>query len=332
MTHEGAPRLSVVLPVYNGEEYLTEAVESVLYQSFGDFEFIIINDGSTDASEKIIRRYSDSRIHYYQQDNQGLASTLNRGIALARGEYLARQDQDDICFPERFEKQVKFLDEKPDVGMVGTAAEIWAGHIKTDRVLRHPAEDSLIRFGLFFHNHFVHSSVMIRKAVLDDVGGYAEDLGRQPPEDYELWSRVMKSYKLGNLTDTLMVYREVEGSMSRMGVNPFVPNLIKISCENLAWASGFPVDAPEVVALAGLHQGVYQDVSRDISIYQLIRVLKTSMGEIQAENQESARDLSKAYSREVRKIIYHYFNWRSGGAFEKLLKSRIGRFLGSMAK
>jgi len=324
--------LSVVLPVYNGGEYLAEAIESVLNQSFEGFELIIIDDGSTDQSAEIIAEYKDSRIRFYSQGNKGLSATLNRGILLAKGEFVARQDQDDICFPLRFEKQINWFHAYPEAGMVGTAAEIWQGNKKTERTLQHPKEDSLIRFGLLFDNHFVHSSVMIRKAVLGDVGGYAEDLSRQPPEDYELWSRVMKAYDLGNLDDILMVYREVEGSMSRTGVNPFVPNLIRISSENLAWASGIPVDAPELIALASLHRGVYEGVPRDVNIRQIIRVLKAAVSNIQSELKSKDDALSKAYAMEVKKVMYHYFNWRSGGMIEKLLKSRVMCSLGAMVK
>ena len=315
-----SPIVSVVLPVYNGKSYLIGAINSVLNQSFEDFELIIIDDGSTDDSADLIRAYDDPRIFFYQQENQGLAATLNRGIALARGEFIARQDQDDICLPARFERQINWFNKHPEAGMVGTAAEIWVDRTKTDRVLKHPMEDALIRFGLLFHNHFVHSSVMIRKAALSDVGGYSEDARRQPPEDYELWSRMMKYYQVGNLSDILTVYREVDGSMSRTGVNPFVPNLVRISSENLAWISGYPKDAPEVVALASLHQGAYEKINKGVKLSHVLEVLKVASDSIHAESEDVVNALSQAVSRERRKIIYHYFNWRSGGMIDKWLK------------
>lgn len=100
--------LSVVMPVYNGAPYLGRAIDSILCQTCGDYEFIIINDGSIDESAAIIQKYDDSRIRYYEHPNRGLAATLNRGIEMATGKYLARQDQDDISFPQRFEKQIAF--------------------------------------------------------------------------------------------------------------------------------------------------------------------------------------------------------------------------------
>src|SRR4051812_15533497 len=119
-----APKISVLLPVYNAEPYLKEAIDSVLQQTFADFELIIINDGSKDRSADIIKSYTDKRILFIDQENIGLSATLNKGIALARGEYIARQDNDDISRPERFRKQVTYLDAHPRTMLLGTAAEI----------------------------------------------------------------------------------------------------------------------------------------------------------------------------------------------------------------
>ena len=118
--------ISVILPVYNGSEYLTESIDCILNQTYSNFEFIIIDDGSTDDSAAIIANYTDVRIRFYSQQNQGLASTLNRGISLANGNYIARQDQDDVSLPNRFAQQVAFLEANPEYGMVGTWAAIWS--------------------------------------------------------------------------------------------------------------------------------------------------------------------------------------------------------------
>ena len=136
------PKISVILPVYNGQHYLTEAIDSVLIQSSSDFELIIIDDGSTDDSAAIIKKLDDPRIRFFQQANKGLSATLNRAIPLAKGEYIARQDADDVSFPLRFQKQIAYLDSHLDVGMVGTAAEIWIGNKRSNRLLEHPADDA----------------------------------------------------------------------------------------------------------------------------------------------------------------------------------------------
>ena len=325
------PKLSVILPVYNGQQYLTEAIESVLSQSFTDFELIIINDGSTDGSGEIIKALSDARIRYFEQSNKGLAATLNRGISLAKGEYVARQDQDDVCLPSRFEKQAAFLDANLDVGMVGTAAEIWAGNERTDRFLKHPVDDASLTFGLLFDNHFVHSSVTIRRAVFARVGGYAEGL-RQPPEDYELWSRVMREYKLANLPDVLMVYREVEGSMSRTGVSPFLPNLIQISAENIAWASGLAVDSAEVIGLSRLNRGVYDKIPRGVKLTGMIAALNCAAKKIEEVRGDDCGQLGNVLRNNLRKLRYHYINYRCGGLIGKMLDSRTGHHVKMFAR
>ena len=126
--------VSVVLPVYNGAKYLRDAIDSMLAQSYANFELIIIDDGSTDDSINIISAFNDPRIRLYSQENQGLAATLNRGITLAKGAYIARQDQDDVSLPNRLSKQAAFLETNPDYGMVGTWASIWERN-ETDRAL-----------------------------------------------------------------------------------------------------------------------------------------------------------------------------------------------------
>ena len=327
-----SPMVSVILPVYNGLPYLEEALDSVLTQSFRDFELIVINDGSSDGSAAIIENLHDLRIRFFQQTNKGLATTLNRAISLARGKYIARQDQDDVSLPSRFERQVAFLDANPDVGMVGTSAEIWVGNERTNRFLSHPTDDAALKFGLLFDNHFVHSSVMIRQPVFERVGGYSEDSSRQPPEDYELWSRVMKKYKLANLPEVLLAYREVEGSMSRTGVNPFLPNLIKISAENIAWASGLPVDAEEVIALSRLYRGVYDQIPRGISFSRMRDVLYQADRKIAEDAGVSPRLLENSLRERIHKLRYHYFDYRCGGLIGKMMNSSTGRYVKKIAK
>ena len=233
------PLVSVVLPVYNGSKFLRESIDSVLDQDFSDFELIIINDGSVDESLSIIRSYADKRLVIVDQKNSGLAKSLNKGVALARGKYIVRQDQDDISLPDRIGLQVAYLDANPDCALVGTRAQIWVGSDKSNRFHDHPTSSAELSFDLIFNNPFVHSSVAFRKDEIINLGGYSEDPKRQPPEDYELWSRISRNYLVANLPDRLVVYRESEGSMSRItSENPFTKKLVTISAENLAYACG----------------------------------------------------------------------------------------------
>ena len=253
------PTVSVLLPAFDGERYIGAAIESVLAQTYRDFELIVIDDGSRDGTLEAVRRFADSRIRIVTQLNRGLAGTLNRGIALAAGRYVARQDQDDLSFPGRLARQVAHLDSDPTCALVGTWAEIWRGDTLTGRQHRHPVDDATLKFELLLDNPFVHSSVMIRREALDRVGGYSTDAARQPPEDYELWSRIARGFGVANIPEVLHVYREVEGSLSREGPTPFMERLVTLSAENIALAAQLPPDDPHATNIAALtHRAVHR--------------------------------------------------------------------------
>ncbi len=249
------PLVSVVLPVYNCEDYLGEAIESILRQTFSSFEFIIINDGSKDRSAEVIAGFQDERLRVYDQANQGLAATLNRGISLARGAYIARQDQDDLSYPERLAHQVAHMEAHPDCVLLGTWAQILEVDRPVDRFHRHPVDEAELRYLMLFNNPFVHSSVMLRKEAVQRIGGYTTDPERQPPEDFELWSRLSRVGQVANIGEVLLAYREIPGSMSRVGPSPFRRRLITICAENLAAAAQASPDDPDVVAIAALTHG-----------------------------------------------------------------------------
>ena len=262
-----APTVSVVLSVRNGGADLPKALETILKQSFTDFELIAINNGSTDGTREFLDQIADPRVRVYHQEDKGLAAALNRGISLARGRYIARQDHDDWALPTRIAQQVAFLDANPDHALVGTRAEVWVGNSPTGRLHDHPTEDENLRFALLFNNYFVHSSVMMRKTALDQVGVYTTDRSRQPPEDYELWSRIARQFRVANLPERLTIYREVPTSMSRDGVNPFMEKLILISAENLAAAStGVLLPQPVHRDIACLAHGQPDKMSGDADI------------------------------------------------------------------
>lgn len=326
------PLVSVLLPVYNGAQYLARAIASVLSQSVCEFEIVVVNDGSRDASADIVHQFKDARIRYYEQENRGLPATLNRAISLAYGCYLARQDQDDLSSPERLQKQLTFLDAHPDVGMVGTCAEIWKDHQKTERLLGHSADDAALRFHLLFDNPFVHSSVMIRRHVLDKVGGYTEDPSRQPPEDYELWSRVARKFRVANLTETLLVYREVGGSMSRSGENPFLRNLMRISAENISLASGREMTFPDVVALSRLSHGVYDGIPRGIRFSALKAILHDATRRVADESGVPFGQMERLMKEKLARLRYHFLAYRTGGLLAKIPGGASVRYVRNAAK
>lgn len=199
------PTISVIMSVYNGEKYLSEAISSVLSQDFSDFEFIIIDDGSTDKSLEVIKSFDDSRIKIVSRKNRGLIKSLNEGIALARGYYIARMDADDVCLPNRFSVQLKAFSDS-NIALVGS----WATKIddtgKEIGVMNYPPREyKEIKKFFIKHNPFIHSTVMIKKFIFKEVGLYKDEF--KHAEDYELWSRVLKKFKAINITEPLIKYR-----------------------------------------------------------------------------------------------------------------------------
>ena len=199
------PRVSVVMSVYNGEKYLAGAIRSILAQTFTDFEFIIIDDGSTDGSRAIIQRLEDPRIRLIAQENWGLAAALNRGIGLARGAYMARMDADDISAPTRLAEQVDFLDAHPEIGMVGSSFHQIdeAGRVTALTPVLTTNEE--IQCHLLEQNWFCHGSVMVRRECLDEAGGYDETF--TSAQDYDLWLRISEAYQVANLSKPLYRWR-----------------------------------------------------------------------------------------------------------------------------
>jgi glycosyltransferase involved in cell wall biosynthesis len=200
------PKVSVIMSVYNGEKYLRPAVASILGQSFKDLEFIIIDDGSTDHSLNILKEFQaqDSRIKLVSRENKGLIYSLNEGVKMAQGEYIARMDADDISIPERLEKQLKWSQDGSLV-VCGTWAEgIDSVGIKIKEMNYPPSEKKIKSFALL-HNPFIHPSAMFRKDVFEKVGGYRDFF--KYIEDYELWTRMVFKHKAGNVPEVLLKYR-----------------------------------------------------------------------------------------------------------------------------
>lgn len=197
------PKISVILPAYNAEKYLGESIESILNQSFQDFEFLIFNDGSTDTTKEIINDYNDRRIIAYHSDvNKGYVHWLNEGIKQAKGKYIARMDADDISLPERFQLQFDYMETHPEIGLCGSQIEI----IGSGELVKKPMTDNEIRWWFFIGNPIAHPVVMIRKEVLSQFQlFYKNDL--KPAEDYEMWCRMSHKTKITNLQNILLKYR-----------------------------------------------------------------------------------------------------------------------------
>jgi len=320
--------VSIVLPVYNGSQYIEEAIDSILAQLYTNFELIVCNDGSKDNSASIIQSYSDSRIRFFQQENQGLAATLNNCISVSKGKYIARQDQDDISRPDRLAQQVEFLENNKEYGMVGTWAEIWEQRISTARFHKHPSDNLKLKFDLLFNNPFVHSSVMIRKSALDEVGGYSTDRDRQPPEDYELWSRIARKFKVANIPEMLHIYREIPQSMSRTGNNPFLRNLLKINVENLKCYTKNQYPEQAYYDVAVLNHGVYDLYSRKSTLHQMVSIIQQAAQTLTLEADDDDCSIQDRIDSSIARLKYHYYRIKHAG----LLKMVNSQFVHRLAR
>lgn len=217
------PEITVLMSVYNNQDYLRPALESLLAQTWQDFELLVINDGSSDDSRQIIASYDDPRIRLVDNPtNLGLTASLNRGLKLAQGHLVARQDADDLAHPTRLATQAAFLQQHPDVALLGTPPRMIdrAGRPITNSFLTsYPTSSTAIRWQLLFENAFVHTSVMFRRTLaLEHLGGYNEDYRRS--QDYDLWSRMARHYPTRNLPEPLVDFRKHAASVSATNQEP----------------------------------------------------------------------------------------------------------------
>ena len=211
-----SPKVSIIMSVYNGEEFLHDSVESILSQTFTDFEFIIIDDKSTDKTSDILKGYSfkDPRIKIITNEkNLGLTKSLNIGIKESSGEYIARMDADDISYPERLQKQFDFMENNLDYGVVGAWAKVIDNKGNIVDNFEYEETDKEIKTSLIKWNSIIHPLVLIRKDILSKVNGYDESF--KYAQDYDLWLRLSKETKFVNLPEYLLYYRISNKSITR---------------------------------------------------------------------------------------------------------------------
>lgn len=228
-----APAVTVLMAVHDGAEYLKEAVASVLGQTFRDFEFLVIDDGSTDATPAVLASFADPRLRVVRQENRGLAAALNRGLYLARGKYVARMDADDVCLPRRLERQVAFMDRHPTVAASGTWVRARGGGRTQE--WRYPTDPAEVRCRLLFHTVLAHPSVILRRDVLAREG-LAYDEAFHYAQDYDLWERASRRVDVANLGEVLLEYRvgAWEGAGKRDRQRPFIERIHRRALAALA--------------------------------------------------------------------------------------------------
>lgn len=307
------PRVSVLMSVYNGERYLHKAIDSVLGQTFTDFEFVILDDGSTDGTAAILDSYRDDRIvRTRNQANIGLTRSLNKGLALARGKYIARHDADDISFPTRLASQVHYLDSHPDVALVSANYERIDAAGRVLGQTSHSFRPELIPWHLLFHNCLGgHSQVMFRLDTVLDLGGY--DDGYRYSQDYELWSRLARTHHIHILPQVLLKWRDHEASVSTSQQAAQRDLALKIVNRNLGWILGGEFVSPQdAERLHMFWTSCFAETSGmdDLST-DLKRIAAGFLGTIpSSERLQLASRLSSAVRRQFWRMS-RYCGWRS---------------------
>ncbi len=208
------PLVTILVAVYNGKDHIGEMLESVVLQSYTNFECIIVDDGSTDSTPTILNEYAsrDSRFKILRKEQGGLTKSLNLGLAAAQGVYVARIDADDYMAKDRLEKQVVYLEAHQDVGLLGSAAYLVDGEGALRGTKMFPLENAVLKKILIRLNPFIHSSVMVRTGVMKSLGGYDESFAKA--QDYDLWLRLAQNAAIANLEEPLVYKRYHAGNIS----------------------------------------------------------------------------------------------------------------------
>lgn len=276
--------------MFNGEKYLRSAVDSILSQTYSDFEFIIIDDGSSDNSSQIIKDYDDPRIRLVRNDsNIGLTRTLNKGLKLAQGEFVARMDCDDVSVPDRLAKQVAFMDSAPDIGACGT----WALEIdETGKVFgkrQTPIGEKLDNF-YWRSTPLIHPAAMFRFTQSD---GPWYDEKTSVAQDYELWLRIRTTHRLGNLPEYLLLYRVHEKSITAANVETQTRSSYASFCKHVG---GTRISYPEFLALLNYKVEV-DPLRRTLATMRLAKKIRRPYRAFLGDNIQYAR--LWLYSRKI---------------------------------
>jgi glycosyltransferase involved in cell wall biosynthesis len=254
-----SPLISILMPVYNTEAYVLDSVESVLKQTHSNLQLIIVNDGSTDGTANKLKQIKDSRVQIISQNNMGVSAALNKALELAKGSYIARNDSDDISFPTRLEKELAFLESNPSIGLLGAAAEIIDKNGTPTGLLKHPQHNDEIQYQMMWNSPFVSSTTLFRMECLGSTGRFYD--GTVFFEDYHLWSSIARNWKLANLPDVLIQYRELTSGLSHTTANA---SERVINQRRLNLASRFPqmnAALREAFSLSGFHRSSMESLA-----------------------------------------------------------------------
>jgi glycosyltransferase involved in cell wall biosynthesis len=291
------------MSVFNARRYVARAIESILSQAFDGFEFVIINDGSTDGSEEVIRSYTDPRIRIISQANRGLAASLNRGILTSHADYVAA-------------KQIRFLDEHPEYALVGSAVDVIEPGGRSKFIMRHPTWDLCIRWHILFDSPFVHSSVVYRRDAVTAAGLYDEE-GAAHVEDYELWSRIASRYKVANLREPLLRYLDNPEGVSHSRRDQQERNSLAVSARNIGALLGepFPAERARGLRSVRLGQGAKLGIREILEATRDLDAVCAAFEAKHADELGSRPRIRHAIRHEVARaeLAGSYFAWKLGG-------------------
>lgn len=238
---KASPKISVIMAVYNGMPYLGAATNSILGQTYGDFEFIIVNDASTDGSLKYLKSLEDKRIKLIRnKKNLGLAASLNIALRQAKGDFIARMDADDVSLPERFEEQIKFLEKNPEIDLCGTYVYLIDSKGNKIGEKKYPIEPARIKKALTWCTAVIHPTYMGTPKFFKELGGYRDDFDFA--EDYDLLSRAKNRFKIANIGQKLLLFRLHDTRRSRAVMQKMDKVDLKIKLESIK-RDGFTVQA-----------------------------------------------------------------------------------------
>ena len=262
--------VSVLLPVYNAEAHIAEAIQSILVQTYGNFELLLINDGSTDRSLEVISSFRDERIRLVNNEsNLKLIATLNKGIDLARGKYIARMDADDVSLPQRLQKQVDFMEAHPETGVCGSWFESFGNHRS---IVRYPEKDEDIRIMMLYQTPFCHPSIIFRKDIFDKNGiRFLPEFIHA--EDYEAWVRLADHTRFANIPEVLLKYRLHGHSVSAAHQNVQEKNTIKIIRKIFERTGAGATDADIIL----FRQAVYSNFKAEKNFIQSVEKIFTGL-------------------------------------------------------
>ncbi len=310
--------VTVLLTMFNAARDLRAAVESVRAQTFADFEFIIVDDGSTDDSVAIVESCADPRIRLVRNAaNQGQTACLNQGLALARGEWIARQDADDLSDPERLARQMAHLRAHPETVLLGTAGRQIDGDGRVLGEVRLPSRPWEIRWLNLFDNSFLHSAVMFRTAVVRAEGGYDESF--RCSQDYALWSRLTRRYPVENLAEPLISLRVHAASMMRTQTSVLEAETARIQQANLDAEFPARVFSADERALLAAYRWCIEPAQRA----QFHALLARMRADFAARHPAAAPDLRAATARQSAHLAYNFLPAHRTAAAGELLRALI---------